>query len=64
MRQCLDIVLYYLASIIQVVSFFEPHLDLVEFMKGLLEAFLLRYSVASLESSGLSLVDLSLRHLL
>ena len=42
---------------------FEPHLDLVELMEGLLEAFLLRDSVASLESSGLALVDLSLSHL-
>jgi hypothetical protein len=32
-------------------------------MEGLLEAFLLRDSVASLESSGLALVDLSLSHL-
>jgi hypothetical protein len=62
-RQGLDIVLYYLASFIKVTSLFELHLDLVEFMKGLLEAFLLRDSVASLESSSLALVNLSLSHL-
>ena len=62
-RQGLNIVQNDLASLKEVISLFEPHVDLVQFMKGLLEAFLLRHRVASFESSGLTLVDLSLCHL-
>lgn len=61
--QSLNEVLNYLSSFKKIVSLFEPHLDLVQLMKGLLEAFLLRDCVAPFEGSGLTLVNLSLSQL-
>jgi hypothetical protein len=61
--QGLNKVLNDLSSFKKIVSLLEPHLDLVQLMKGLLEAFLLRDCVASFEGSGLTLVDLSLSQL-
>jgi hypothetical protein len=61
--QGLNEVLNYLSSFKQIVTLFEPHLDLVQLMKCLLETFLLRDRVASFECSGLTFVDLSLSQL-
>lgn len=61
--QGLKEVLNDLSSFEKIVSLFEPHLDLVQLMEGLFEAFLLRDCVASFEGSGLTLVDLSLSQL-